>query len=236
MDISKIEAGSRTSSYSTASENEYERWKHWPVNWTAVFVGTLAALAMTMLFALAAVALGAHQLTPQNRVVDLHKIGKSVMILGIFGSFFSFVVGGWVTGKIAGILHSEPAILHGSITWLTALPLLALLSSVGVGGYAGSWYGGLGNRGSAIESPYTRPEALTGSATEQQRAAYDAEWAAYRRDVAAWNADTPRATRNGALFAVTALLIGLMGSVVGGWMSCGEPMSVRYKRPALRNA
>jgi hypothetical protein len=34
------------------------------------------------------------------------------------------------------------------------------------------------------------------------------------------------AVRNGALAAAAALLIGLMGSVIGGWLASGEPMTV----------
>jgi len=36
--------------------------------------------------------------------------------------------------------------------------------------------------------------------------------------------------RNGALGALTALLLGLVGSVVGGWMASGEPMTFTYHR------
>ena len=36
--------------------------------------------------------------------------------------------------------------------------------------------------------------------------------------------------RNGALGAVTALLLGLAGSAVGGWMASGEPMTISYYR------
>jgi len=38
------------------------------------------------------------------------------------------------------------------------------------------------------------------------------------------------AMRNTALAAVTALLIGLMGAVIGGWMASGEPMTFTYYR------
>jgi hypothetical protein len=36
------------------------------------------------------------------------------------------------------------------------------------------------------------------------------------------------AARNAALGAVTGLLIGLVGSVIGGWMASGEPMTLGY--------
>ena len=38
------------------------------------------------------------------------------------------------------------------------------------------------------------------------------------------------AMRNTALAAVTALLIGLIGAVIGGWMASGEPMTFTYYR------
>jgi hypothetical protein len=48
------------------------------------------------------------------------------------------------------------------------------------------------------------------------------------------------AFRNSALASVGALLLGLVGSVIGGWMASGEPMTLTYYRrrtteePAIR--
>ena len=36
--------------------------------------------------------------------------------------------------------------------------------------------------------------------------------------------------RNTALVTVVALLLGLVGSVLGGWLASGEPMSLTYYR------
>jgi hypothetical protein len=52
----------------------------------------------------------------------------------------------------------------------------------------------------------------------------------------AWVATPPvtpeiaAAVRNGALATVAALLLGLTGSVIGGWMASGEPMRLGYYR------
>jgi hypothetical protein len=52
----------------------------------------------------------------------------------------------------------------------------------------------------------------------------------------AWVATPPvtpeiaAAVRNGALASVAALLLGLTGSVIGGWMASGEPMRLSYYR------
>jgi hypothetical protein len=52
----------------------------------------------------------------------------------------------------------------------------------------------------------------------------------------AWVATPPTtpeiaaAVRNGALASVAALLLGLVGSVIGGWMASGEPMMLGHYR------
>jgi hypothetical protein len=51
---------------------------------------------------------------------------------------------------------------------------------------------------------------------------------------AAAQSPTPDVVRATALAAVTSLLIGLVGSVVGGWMASGEPMT--FTHHSKRNA
>jgi hypothetical protein len=57
-------------------------------------------------------------------------------------------------------------------------------------------------------------------------------WAA----VTSTDPDLAEATRNNALATVVALLLGLVGSVIGGWMASGEPMSLTYHRRRERLA
>jgi len=216
----------------TLAEAHYERWEHWPVNWSAVGVGALAAVAAVMIFGLIGIALGAHLLDPEHRVVDLKKLGLGALAFSVFSAFLSFVIAGWVAGKIAGILHAEPAMLHGAITWLVAVPLLVVLSALGAGSSLGAWYAGLGASAAAksADTPFERPEAPGPAATEPERAQYTNDMAEYRQKVRQWREDTPKVTRNTALTALTALLLGLIGSVLGGWMACGEPMTLTHQR------
>jgi hypothetical protein len=215
------------------AEVEYENWVHWPVNWSAVWVGTLAAVAAVLLFGLIGVALGAHVLGPEHRVVDLKSTGLFTLAFSVFAAFLSFVIGGWVAGKIAGILRSEPAMLHGAIVWLVAVPILVVLAALGAGGYFGGWYAGLAGTpawGTPAGAPFSRPDPLPPGATEAERTQFRAEQAEYNQKVKQWQEDSPKVARNSALGAVTALLLGLVGSVVGGWMASGEPMSLTYHR------
>jgi bacteriorhodopsin len=45
---------------------------------------------------------------------------------------------------------------------------------------------------------------------------------------------TPDVVRNTAIAAITSLLVGLIGSVIGGWMGSGEPMT--FTHHSKRNA
>ena len=201
------------------AESRYERWHHWPVNWSAIWVGALAALSAALVFGLIGVAVGAHLLGPEHRVVDLRKTSLGALVFGVCGAFFAFVIGGWVAGKVAGILRSEPAMLHGAIVWLVATPLLVVLVGLGAGSLFGGWYAGLGGT-----------PAGAAARTEPGASASDGV-----KDVEQLKKDAAQATRNAALGALTALLLGLVGSVIGGWMACGEPMTLTYhrNRPAI---
>lgn len=188
---------------------------------------------MVLLFGLIGIALGAHLLGPEHRVVDLKKLGIGTLIFSVCGAFFSFVVGGWVAGKIAGILHSEPAMLHGALVWLLAVPILVMAAGLGAANLFGSWFAGLSitpAAASAGNTPFVRPDPLVAGATSEEIATYREQQAEYVRNIKQWNDDTPKATRNGALGAVTALLLGLMGAVIGGWMASGEPMNFSHYR------
>jgi hypothetical protein len=123
------------------------------------------------------------------------------LVLSVCGAFFAFVVGGWTAGKILGGRHAESAMLHGAIAWLVTIPLLLVLASLGAAGYFGVWYQGL-----AGTPVWVGPVVVA----DPQTAAVVA--------------------RNGALAALTALLLGLVGSVLGGWMASGEPMTFTYHR------
>ncbi len=172
-------------------------WTAWPVAWSAIWVGTLTALAVGLIIGLVGFALGAHEAA---RYVDWKKVRLVTLVFSIGGAFFSFVAGGWTAARIAGIRRSEPAILHGAIVWLLALPFLLVLAGLGATAHFGGWYAGLSGMPSWISAaPAVDPDLAT-------------------------------ATRNNALATAVALLLGLVGSVLGGWMASGEPMTFTHHR------
>lgn len=174
-----------------------ETWNAWPVSWTAVWVGALAALATGLIIGLIGTAVGAHQLS-EGRATRPGELRLLALIFSVAGAFFAAVVGGWVATKIAGIERSETAMLHGAIVWALGIPILLVLASMGATNYLGAWYGGFGPAARSVS------DAI--------------------------------AVRNSALGGMTALLIGLIGGVLGGWMASGEPMTFARRRALDRDA
>ncbi len=172
----------------------------WSLSWSGVWVGTLAALALVVIFGLIGIAIGAHR--AGHSLGRWHDMNFLTLLWSVLAAFLSFAAGGWVAAKIAGVRRSESAMLHGAIAWLVAVPFILALSALGASTYFGSWYGGLAGTPS-----WVTPAA---SAAQDPAAAI--------------------AARNGAVAAVTALLLGLVGSVVGGWLASGEPMTFTYYR------
>src|SRR5271165_4636142 len=126
-----------------SAEIQHEKWMHCHVNWTAVWVGALSTISIVLLFGLIAVSLGVQLLGSEHRIVDFKKVGIWAIIFSVAGAFFSAAAGGWVAGRMAGILHSEPAIIHGAIVWLLTIPLLVAGAGLGASTLFGGWYGGL---------------------------------------------------------------------------------------------
>jgi hypothetical protein len=161
------------------------------LNWSAVWIGALASIAAALLFGLIGTALGASV----HPISSWHTVAFAQVAAAVCAAFFSLAIGGWGAGKVAGVPHAEPAILHGVAAWLLAIPLLLLLLTAGAGTALGGWYGGL------TSSPFVAAAA-----------------------------PAPDIVRNTALAALTTLLVGLMGAVIGGWIASGEPMTLGHHR------
>jgi hypothetical protein len=180
----------------------------WPVDWSAVWVGALSAVVVSLIIALIGVAIGAHAIAA-TRIVRWKEFGFGSLIFSIFGAFLAFTVGGWVAGRISGYRWSEPAILHGAIAWLVGVSLIVTLGTVGTTAF-GPWYRGIGGfRVSAVPAAVPAPPE---------------------------DPDAARAARNAALGGVTAILLGLVGAAIGGWMASGEPMTLTHHRSRERRA
>src|ERR1700730_15394393 len=110
-------------------EPEGNSWNAWPVCWSGIWIGMLAAVAVGLIIGLIGLAVGAQEI---SRFVDWKKVGLTALAFNVVDAFFAFFIGAWAAARVAGIRRSEPAILHGAIVWLLALPVLLLLAALGV--------------------------------------------------------------------------------------------------------
>jgi hypothetical protein len=175
-----------------------DSWTAWPVYWSPVIVGALASVVAVVLFGVIGTALGSWKAGNEGRVTDFSGVGRVAVAYAVFASFFAFVIGGWVTARIAGIRRAEPAILHAAIAFLVATVVLLVMASFG-GAVFNGWYVGLAPS-PAVPTPAGQPVDPT----------------------------VAKAAAAGATVAAAALLIGLAGSVVGGWMGSGERMDFSF--------
>jgi hypothetical protein len=173
-----------------------DRWTAWPVYWGPVVLGAMTAIVATVLFGLIGTAIGAHKAGTEGRITTWSGVGFAGLVYAVISSFFSFVVGAWVAVRVAGIRRSEPAVLHGALIWVAAVFVMFVVAGMSGAIWSG-WYTSL--------APAPAVPAVPGSPVDPSVAI---------------------AARNGALAAAAALLMGLMGSVIGGWIASGEPMTV----------
>ena len=172
-----------------------ETWTAWPVYWTPIIVGALASVVAVVLFGVIGTAVGSWKAGNAGRVTDFSGIGRVAVAYAVFASFLAFVIGGWIAVRVAGIRRAEPAALHGAIAFLAGTVILLAMSSFG-GAVFNGWYAGL--------APSPAVPAVPGQPVDPNAA---------------------KAATAGATAAAVALLLGLAGSVVGGWMGSGESMN-----------
>jgi uncharacterized membrane protein len=175
-------------------------WTPWPVSWSPVILGALVSVVAAVLFGLVGTGIGAHKAGLEGRITTWSGVGFASLAFAVFSSFFAFVIGAWTAARLGGIRRSEPAMVHGAITWVIGVFLLFVLAALGSGFFYG-WFAGL--------APAPLVPSVPGQPIDPGAAI---------------------AARNGALAAAMALIIGLIGAVVGGWMASGEPMMLgRYR-------
>lgn len=182
-------------------------WVGWHISWSAVVAGALAGLVAAVLFSFIATAVGAHKAV-DARILKWADVGPTTIIFSVFGAFLASAIGGWVAARISGARRSEPAILQGVMAWLVSIAIVVFLAALagGSGLLAGSFLGQLTPPG----APAAAPAAGAAAAVVDPNVAI--------------------AIRNAAIASVLGLLIGLMGSVVGGWMGSGERMHPYHYR------
>lgn len=108
--------------------------------WGAIFAGTVVGLAVFALLSLLGAGIGFAAID-----VDSNSPGSGLLVASPFWMFISQLIalgaGGYVAGRLAGVLHGVGAMLHGAVVWglsTLAAAWLAVSASVGLFNMAGS--------------------------------------------------------------------------------------------------
>src|SRR3954470_7087404 len=96
-------------------------WSSWPINWGAVIVGGMCGVVAAVILGLIGTAIGANATANSGRITTWSGVGFGSLAYAVISSFFAFVIGGWVAGKISGIRKAEDATLHAALAWVVAV-------------------------------------------------------------------------------------------------------------------
>lgn len=133
------------------------------VRWGPIVAGFLVALGTFVLLSLVLLGLGASavRIGPDDARDAAAGLGAATMIAGLL----SFLLGGFVAARTAGIRDPWPAVLSGVLVWGLGLLLILLLSAAGIGqlfGEAGSLIGRFGALGGELPAGVTADEVAQG--------------------------------------------------------------------------
>jgi hypothetical protein len=90
------------------------------ISWGAVFAGTAVGLVFQLWLAMFGVAIGASTIDPLKEAHPMSGIGTGSAVWLVITIIAASFVGGWVTGKLAGIPRRTESALHGATSWAIA--------------------------------------------------------------------------------------------------------------------
>lgn len=189
------------------------------ISWGAVIAGVVTFLALTLMLSLVTAALGLGMAD-----LDSSNPGEGVGLATGLWSLVTLVVALAAGGYVAGVLAGQAGLIHGFLTWATALLAAVVLASLLVGNVLGAAGSVLGSTASTVTdavaenpeqaadaAPSVDPEAAGQAVEDAQEEASSAV-----QDAAPAAEDAASAGSAGALWAFAGLLIGaIIASITG---------------------
>jgi hypothetical protein len=184
------------------------------ISWGAILAGTIAALAVQLLFTLLGISIGAWVADPARGTEGMRGIGTGAGIWALVSFIIALFCGGWIAGRMAGLVNKLDGMLEGFLVWsaVTALSFMLLTSTIGniLGGAAGL----AGNVMRAVPESVQNPENAVRRIQEAaQGTAQDTQTADATRQATEKMADT---TATGSFWAFLALLLGALTAGFAG--------------------
>ncbi|MBW3624919.1 MAG: hypothetical protein KY468_16075 [Armatimonadetes bacterium] len=190
------------------------------VHWSAIIAGLVAAITAQMLFSLLGIATGLTtiNLNAANPFeVSAANFSQYMTIWSAVSALVAFFLGGWIAGRTAATFSRSWGALNGAMVFLLAVPLTLWLASSGIG----ALFGSLGNFASMLSiDPAQVREALSNASNM----AVTGQAAPNISPEALANAAA--VTRNAALGALLAMVLGLIASALGGMLGTRRAVEV----------
>lgn len=134
------------------------------VRWGPVIAGLLAALSTLAVLSVLGLAIGLGNYDPGDR---LSNFGLGAGIWAGISALLSFLVGGWMAARTAGVRGRNNGILNGAMVWFLAIPMLLYLLGSGVSALVGTATNVAGNvvqaGGQAMSNPTTAATIQAGA-------------------------------------------------------------------------
>ena len=102
------------------------------ISWGAVVAGTVTALAIQILLAMLGTGIGASTIDPLSMgdTPTASALGGGAAIWWLVASLVSLLAGGWVAGRLSGVVRTSEGGLHGMLTWaVVVLAMVYVVSS-----------------------------------------------------------------------------------------------------------
>ncbi|HEY3111929.1 MAG TPA: hypothetical protein VGL23_24460, partial [Chloroflexota bacterium] len=163
----------------------------WRMHWGPIVAGLLAALTAMTLLGLLGAAIGLTALTAaQGAPPDT---GRNAAVWGGISTLLSFLLGGYVASRTAGLLDRGWGAWHGVLVFMLAVPVLLWLASQGLGALVG----GLSGYAASFNLAYLADQARVNPADAARAAA---------------------AARGAAWGTFVGVLLGLGSGAIGGYL------------------
>jgi hypothetical protein len=93
------------------------------VSWGAVFAGVVLALALQVLFAMLGTGIGMSTVDPlvDGASPSASSFGIGAAVWWVISSLIALFAGGWVAGRLSGMLRPAEGSIHGLLTWAIAV-------------------------------------------------------------------------------------------------------------------
>jgi len=168
-----------------ADAHPFAHLADWRIHWGPVVAGLLTAITAMTLLSLLGAAIGLTAFSAGAAAVQGAPPADAVRNAAVWGgisALLSFLLGGYVASRVAGLLDRRWGAWHGALVFMLAVPVLFWLAGQGLGGVVGglSGYAATFNPGYLADparaaAPGVNPSDILRAAA----AARDAAWGAF---------------------------------------------------------